>query len=64
MTDDDKNEVVHLNEVVRMADPSRRSFIRSVLASGVFAAPVITTFTVSGVLLGSDEADAHPHRSF
>lgn len=52
MTDKDKKEIL------RMADPSRRNFVKSVLASGVFAAPLITTFSVSGVLLASSEADA------
>lgn len=52
MTDDDEQEIV------RMADPSRRNFVKTVLAGGVFAAPLITTFSVSGVLLGSNEAEA------
>jgi hypothetical protein len=52
MTDDDENEIV------RMTDPSRRSFVKSVLANGLFAAPLITTFSVSGVMLASNEADA------
>lgn len=51
MTDDDEHEIL------RMADPSRRNFVKSVLAGGVFTAPLITTFSVSGVLLGSNEAE-------
>lgn len=52
MTDGDESKIV------RLTDPSRRSFVRSVLASGVFTAPVVMTFTVSGVLLDSHEAGA------
>lgn len=46
------------DEIIGLADAGRRDFVRRIVQSGVFAVPVVATYTVSGVLLDSGEAEA------
>ncbi len=57
--DDDDN-----GEIVRSVDPDRRDFVRRILKAGTFTVPLVATYTVSGVLLDSGEAEAQPFGFF
>lgn len=45
-------------EIVRKVDSSKRAFVRAAIAGTVFLAPVVTTFTMSGIMLDSSKAQA------